>query len=61
MDDQCIYMSYALPDNLACKPSEYMTSGRFFASVWNGLSVCVRSSFKREKVAAKTYSAISYR
>jgi len=61
MDDQCIYMSYALPDNLACKPSEYMTSGRFFASVWNGLSVCVRSSFKREKVAAKAYSAISYR
>ena len=33
MDDQCEYMSYALPDNLARKPSEYMTSGRFFASV----------------------------
>jgi uncharacterized protein len=33
MDDQCVYMSYALPDNLARKPSEYITSGRFFASV----------------------------
>jgi len=33
MDDQCEYMSYALPENLAHKPSEYMTSGRFFASV----------------------------
>ena len=33
MDDQSVYMSYALPDNLARKPSEYMTSGRFFASV----------------------------
>jgi predicted TIM-barrel fold metal-dependent hydrolase len=33
MDDQCEYMPYALPKNLARKPSEYMTSGRFFASV----------------------------
>jgi predicted TIM-barrel fold metal-dependent hydrolase len=33
MDDQSIYMSYALPENLARKPSEYMTSGRFFASL----------------------------
>ena len=33
MDDQCEYMAYALPENLARKPSEYMTSGRFFASV----------------------------
>jgi hypothetical protein len=33
MDDQSVYMSYALPENLARKPSEYMTSGRFFASV----------------------------
>jgi predicted TIM-barrel fold metal-dependent hydrolase len=33
MDDQTVYMSYALPENLARKPSEYMTSGRFFASV----------------------------
>src|SRR5439155_15945465 len=33
MDDQSIYMSYALPENLARKPSDYMTSGRFFASV----------------------------
>jgi predicted TIM-barrel fold metal-dependent hydrolase len=31
--DQSVYMSYALPDKLARKPSEYMTSGRFFASV----------------------------
>ncbi|MSP40502.1 MAG: hypothetical protein EXR70_18585 [Deltaproteobacteria bacterium] len=33
MDDQCQYMPYALPKNLAHKPSEYMTGGRFFASV----------------------------
>ena len=33
MDDQSVYMSYALPENLARKPSEYMTSGRFFASL----------------------------
>jgi len=33
MDDQAEYISYALPKTLACKPSEYMTSGRFFASV----------------------------
>ena len=33
MDDQSVYMSYDLPDHLARKPSEYMTSGRFFASV----------------------------
>jgi hypothetical protein len=33
MDDQSIYMSYAVPQNLKRKPSEYMTSGRFFASV----------------------------
>lgn len=33
MDDQREYMPYALPKNLAYKPSEYMTSGRFFASV----------------------------
>jgi predicted TIM-barrel fold metal-dependent hydrolase len=33
MDDQSIYMPYALPNNLARKPSEYMISGRFFASV----------------------------
>jgi predicted TIM-barrel fold metal-dependent hydrolase len=33
MDDQSVYMSYALPDKLAHKPSEYMTGGRFFASV----------------------------
>ncbi|MBM4297610.1 MAG: hypothetical protein FJ143_07705, partial [Deltaproteobacteria bacterium] len=33
MDDQSEYISYALPKNLAHKPSEYMTSGRFFASV----------------------------
>lgn len=33
MDDQSVYMSYALPNTLAHKPSEYMTSGRFFASV----------------------------
>jgi predicted TIM-barrel fold metal-dependent hydrolase len=30
MDDQSVYISYALPQNLAHKPSEYMTSGRFF-------------------------------
>jgi predicted TIM-barrel fold metal-dependent hydrolase len=33
MDDQSEYISYALPQNLAHKPSEYMTSGRFFASL----------------------------
>jgi len=33
MDDQSIYVSYAVPENLMRKPSEYMTSGRFFASV----------------------------
>ena len=33
VDDQSIHMSYALPENLAHKPSEYMTSGRFFASL----------------------------
>jgi hypothetical protein len=33
MDDQSIYMSYAVPQNLARKPGEYMTSGRFFASL----------------------------
>ena len=33
MDDQSVYMSYALPKTSAHKPSEYMTSGRFFASV----------------------------
>ena len=33
MDDQSIYMSYAVPQNLMRKPSEYMTSGRFFASL----------------------------
>ena len=33
MDDQSIYMSYAVPENLTRKPGEYMTSGRFFASL----------------------------
>jgi uncharacterized protein len=33
MDDQSIYMSYAVPQSLLRKPSEYMTSGRFFASL----------------------------
>jgi len=33
LDDQSDYISYALPENLAHKPSEYITSGRFFASV----------------------------
>jgi uncharacterized protein len=33
MDDQSIYVSYAVPQSLMRKPSEYMTSGRFFASV----------------------------
>ncbi len=33
MDDQSVYMPYALQDNLARKPSEYMTGGRFFASL----------------------------
>ena len=33
MDDQSEYISYALPQNLAHKPGEYMTGGRFFASL----------------------------
>jgi len=33
MDDQSIYMSYALPEGLAHRPSEHMASGRFFASL----------------------------
>lgn len=33
MDDQCQYMPYALPKNLAHKPSEYMSGGRFFTSL----------------------------
>ena len=33
MDDQSEYISYALPQNLAHKPSEYMTGGRFFVSL----------------------------
>jgi len=33
MDDQSDYISYALPQNLAHKPGEYMTGGRFFASL----------------------------
>jgi predicted TIM-barrel fold metal-dependent hydrolase len=33
MDDQSVYLSYALPTTLAHKPSEYMTNGRFFASI----------------------------
>lgn len=33
MDDQSAYMPYALPQNRARKPSEYMTGGRFFASL----------------------------
>ena len=33
MDDQSEYIAYALPQNLAHKPSEYMTGGRFFASL----------------------------
>ena len=33
MDDQAVYLSYAVPENLARKPGEYMTSGRFFASL----------------------------
>ena len=33
MDDQSVYMAHSLPEGLAHKPSEYMTSGRFFASV----------------------------
>ena len=33
MDDQSIYLSYAVPQSLMRKPSEYMTSGRFFASL----------------------------
>ncbi|HEX9445486.1 MAG TPA: amidohydrolase family protein [Candidatus Binatia bacterium] len=33
MDDQSVYMSYAVPEHLARKPGEYMTGGRFFASL----------------------------
>ncbi|HKA34528.1 MAG TPA: amidohydrolase family protein [Candidatus Binatia bacterium] len=33
MDDQAEYLSYAVPENLARRPGEYMTSGRFFASL----------------------------
>ena len=33
LDDQSEYISYALPENLVHKPSEYMTNGRFFASL----------------------------
>jgi predicted TIM-barrel fold metal-dependent hydrolase len=33
MDDQSIYMPYAVPENLTRKPGEYMTCGRFFASL----------------------------
>ena len=33
MDDQAIYMAHALPEHLAHRPSEYMTSGRFFAAL----------------------------
>jgi predicted TIM-barrel fold metal-dependent hydrolase len=33
MDDQAEYLSYAVPENLGRKPGEYMTSGRFFASL----------------------------
>lgn len=33
MDDQSIYMPYAVPQNLTRKPGEYMTCGRFFASL----------------------------
>ena len=33
MDDQAVYLSYAVPENLARSPGEYMTSGRFFASL----------------------------
>jgi predicted TIM-barrel fold metal-dependent hydrolase len=33
MDDQSIYMSYAVPQSLMRKPSEYMSSGKFFASL----------------------------
>jgi len=33
LDDQSDYISYALPENLAHKPSEYIASGRFFASL----------------------------
>jgi predicted TIM-barrel fold metal-dependent hydrolase len=33
MDDQAVYLSHAVPENLARKPSEYITSGRFFASL----------------------------
>jgi uncharacterized protein len=33
MNDQSVYMSYAVPQSLMRKPGEYMTSGRFFASL----------------------------
>jgi len=33
MEDQAIYLSYAVPQNLAQSPGEYITSGRFFASL----------------------------
>jgi predicted TIM-barrel fold metal-dependent hydrolase len=33
MDDQSIYIPYAVPQNLTRKPGEYMTCGRFFASL----------------------------
>jgi uncharacterized protein len=33
MDDQAEYLSYAVPENLARSPGQYMTSGRFFASL----------------------------
>ena len=33
MDDQAEYLSYAVPQNLAQSPGEYITSGRFFASL----------------------------
>jgi len=33
MDDQAEYLSYAVPENLARSPGEYITSGRFFASL----------------------------
>ena len=33
MDDQSDYISYALLQNLAHKPGEYMIGGRFFASL----------------------------
>jgi hypothetical protein len=33
IDDQSIYIPYAVPQNLTRKPGEYMTCGRFFASL----------------------------